>query len=685
MFRKFILFSVLGRMPAFVSSIGSVVTEGVEGNKDKTPVIGAGYSPSTQRVLGACLRVDGTSEPSFDYNYDFTFFTSSSSVDGDIGDESFAAQFNQKNKFLWDPDVMAVMMSDRSGTKLNINYFLSEMKADMYYNSVDYSKSQISSAALSILMKRDYIGFLQACGPYYIRSVRRLKALVTLFRYTSTSSNPEESVSTKLFNSIAGIGESGDETAASLEEVLAGRTLTINIFGYGLTMEESSGVGSLLATSLDDYEDVQNYAFNAMKDTKSGLVQAIEIFPWVSNMQFQMGSGIEADTTYERCYSVTARSCTGKRCMLSNEGVVGRNATNEGVVGRNATNCNSICYSEDNVAYNCDDGVFCTALIENGICYRYRATVETDNLTAVATSEFEYEDVVNANCIDNRLTFAIEHPEFMEVSTRNQVLCTAAKIGTTLRENYENEFVTFPRSLKLFNFMSNAELLANADATVREGFNLIESMGQCIGILSAYSPDTLQRTFVRNKLREVSSALYSEALVSDPAAVSISTGITDFSSPLRASRLLLLLKGDRCANAETCSLCSTEELDDLTSNRDGSTEALCVARGKRYLYSRQVNEFLAYVQGFYAPCLNALSMNDANFMSGTLFTRHWTQLDSCKKPTCLIRGSRYLDSIDTCWIQDSSVNRNSGSLVQDTSYLVASFCMPIFRGDNNSE
>jgi len=71
-------------------------------------------------------------------------------------------------------------------------------------------------------------------------------------------------------------------------------TLTIDIKAFGLGLNED-GASSLVAKSMDDFEDVMDFAFKSMQTIGIGMVEGVEIVPWVDNPQFQLAAGL-ADT-----------------------------------------------------------------------------------------------------------------------------------------------------------------------------------------------------------------------------------------------------------------------------------------------------------------------------------------------------------------------------------------------------
>ena len=57
------------------------------------------------------------------------------------------------------------------------------MRIDRYYSSVREEVSPLSDDALTLLDRQDYIGFFKACGPNYIRGIRRAQEVVAYFEF----------------------------------------------------------------------------------------------------------------------------------------------------------------------------------------------------------------------------------------------------------------------------------------------------------------------------------------------------------------------------------------------------------------------------------------------------------------------------------------------------------------------
>uniref|UniRef100_A0A7S1BB30 Phospholipase B-like n=1 Tax=Corethron hystrix TaxID=216773 RepID=A0A7S1BB30_9STRA len=165
MFFKLELLSLalIGNSINHCDAIGTVLTQGFEGNKDRTPVLGRGYSPASGSLVSTCMKVPVTNEPTFDYTYDFTSFNGNTTASGDegTGTNSFASAWAARPQNSWNYKLDAFVKAENSKTPIgsSTNYYLSEMKADMYYTSADETEASFADDAVKLLLRQEYIGF----------------------------------------------------------------------------------------------------------------------------------------------------------------------------------------------------------------------------------------------------------------------------------------------------------------------------------------------------------------------------------------------------------------------------------------------------------------------------------------------------------------------------------------------
>jgi len=336
------------------------------------------------------------------------------------------------------------------------------MATDMYHNSIDGVANGMIPAAESLLMKGELIGFVQACGPYYVHSIRRTKSIIVLFQVRVSTDTDSELLSSSIESIIGSFDTpSGDQNVGNELDV------KIDIFGFGLGLTVEARNGRLLARNLEEFEQAMNYGFQAMKDIRAGLVKSIEVIPWTAHIGFQLLSTLDVPMLEEECRTLTNRLCTGRRCAVSGQPV----------------DCQNSCYVSG-VTVDCRDGNSCAATNYcddsdgNPISFGYLG-----NFTLVP-------------CLDDEIygTFATESGDlFSEDVTDDVVDCPDDS------EPYSRSTVEFPSTLKQFNFVANAELLATLDAIVSDQFIQIEKLQQCISVLRSMNSQALSQVWVRNQ------------------------------------------------------------------------------------------------------------------------------------------------------------------------------------------
>ncbi len=176
------------------------------------------------------------------------------------------------------------------------------MRIERYYASLKEESSHINSAALQLLNRQDYVGFFKACGPNFVRGIRRAQEVTAIFEFKSTNlETASEYASDVQVQSGFWYDEDSEEEkeSANAEKYNAiNRSLRISIVGYGLGLSEE-GSETLMATSLKEYHQVMKFAYTTMVKSKNGMhigqVYGIEVLPWVDNVQFQIAAGLQEE------------------------------------------------------------------------------------------------------------------------------------------------------------------------------------------------------------------------------------------------------------------------------------------------------------------------------------------------------------------------------------------------------
>jgi len=169
------------------------------------------------------------------------------------------------------------------------------MRIERYYSSVKEEKSDLSPDALELLTSKDYVGFFKACGPNYVRGIRRAQEVTAIFSFEAQSNEKARAFASDL--QVSGYGSSLDaEFSYDSKYKSMSESLSIKILGFGLGLNEQ-GSDTLVASSLEEFNNVMKFAFQSMTQSENsahiGMVYGIEVVPWVDNTSFQVAAKIE--------------------------------------------------------------------------------------------------------------------------------------------------------------------------------------------------------------------------------------------------------------------------------------------------------------------------------------------------------------------------------------------------------
>jgi hypothetical protein len=296
------LISVLAGLAAFhlslVDSSPYVISDDRVRSLDISPVLGRGYSIMTNTYQSTCLLVTDTTIPSYNYNYNFYSMTSNTD-DSSSGPGQMKFSFS----YFWIFRRWRANWSSSSNSKVQTQTrsFAASMRIERYYSSVREEVSPLSDDALTLIDRQDYIGFFKACGPNYIRGIRRAQEVVAYFEFQSTSQSESDSYADSWSSSSSSFfGFTRSRVSGSYSEKNSfsdmQSSLSITIKGYGLGLNQE-GSETLVAQSMEEYQQVMKTAFRIMTQNKDsfhiGMVYGMEVVPWVDNTAFQVASRID--------------------------------------------------------------------------------------------------------------------------------------------------------------------------------------------------------------------------------------------------------------------------------------------------------------------------------------------------------------------------------------------------------
>jgi hypothetical protein len=257
-----------------------------------TPVLGRGYSISTNTFQSTCLKDVVITEPSYDFQYNFREMDATS-----IRTRSDRSTSSVSASYWWVSGTVSGSYEGSSKTERTTKHMVATLNMDSYYASVDESSTPLSESAIELLQRNDLPGFFAACGPYYIRGINRNAKFVSIFSYESKSSKSDSKFSYDLQLKIRGfwggggadIKQSGGGTRGSLD---TSRNLMIRSRGWGLGKNEDA---SLISYDIDTFKAAIKQAFISMQNPLTGKVTSMEVVPWVENTEFQRYVNVKGD------------------------------------------------------------------------------------------------------------------------------------------------------------------------------------------------------------------------------------------------------------------------------------------------------------------------------------------------------------------------------------------------------
>ncbi len=289
-----------------------------------TPVLGRGYSISTNTFQSTCLTGIKITEPSYDFTYTFDSLEKESDLRF-IDTKSFSSEFrNQLKNKVFSEGKSSEETEERTGRGTTTSAVTTERKTfshhifvvinlNSYYASVDESNTKMSNTAAQLILNKDLPGFFSSCGSYYVRSIGRNAKFVSIFTYKTRTETTDARFETQLEEQIKGFGkkmektmnagEGEEKTAAEEGEGTTERTVsTIDIASYEFRRDASSrqltitvaafGLGknekaTLISYDIDTFKAAIKDAFLSMQNPRTGKVSSIEVVPWVENTEFQ--------------------------------------------------------------------------------------------------------------------------------------------------------------------------------------------------------------------------------------------------------------------------------------------------------------------------------------------------------------------------------------------------------------
>lgn len=273
-----------------------------------TPVLGRGYTMSTNTFQSICLKDVVLTEPSYDFTYRFEELNSSKSStqsesndNPEISDPIINESYRNYVETVTSKKGQTVTREGKTYTR---HRMVAIIDLDSYYASVNEATTNLSESAKSLLTSNDLPGFFDSCGSYYVRSLNRRAKLVSVFEYENTGTERDKEFEGMIETQIKSFGlvrktenpeesryeqqgetvTTGNKLKQQFSEKSSEMRLTITTAGFGLGKDKDA---TLLSYDIETFKKAIIDAFKAMQNPLTGKVVSIEVIPWVENTEFQ--------------------------------------------------------------------------------------------------------------------------------------------------------------------------------------------------------------------------------------------------------------------------------------------------------------------------------------------------------------------------------------------------------------
>jgi hypothetical protein len=281
------IYAVILLVPISVLAETIVIDGELLNDLRRTPVLGGGFSLTTEDYKSLCFDNVETSIPSYDYNYKF-YSSESESGRESTSKSEYGFKFGFKSFYASGKVKGSGEKAKTSTSKVNRVNMFAVIRLNSYYASLNESKSVLSSQAKDLIQSEDVIGFFDACGTYYIRTINRysrLYAWLTLeSKETVTANSFKYHLEASIRSRFVGSASMKAKGESESKNFFKNKRLYIKIIGTGLAKEH---VVNLSPTSIEDFQKVINNASKSMSGIHTGRISSLEIIPWMDNLSFQ--------------------------------------------------------------------------------------------------------------------------------------------------------------------------------------------------------------------------------------------------------------------------------------------------------------------------------------------------------------------------------------------------------------
>ena len=190
------------------------------------------------------------------------------------------------------------------------------MRLESLSSSIQENESSMAKDAVRMLEDEEYVNFFMSCGPNYVRSIQRAQEVTSIISYEAIDDYTAQRFADALKLYVYGNrGDSMRERSRSQRIPMdftgfnldldfdysdIRKSLSIEILGFGLGLN-SDGSSTLVATSLDEFNQVMRFAFDSMTKNESmgrgtGMIYGMEVIPWTDNAEFLKFANVDYNT-----------------------------------------------------------------------------------------------------------------------------------------------------------------------------------------------------------------------------------------------------------------------------------------------------------------------------------------------------------------------------------------------------
>ena len=274
------------------------------------PALGRGYSTMTNDVLLTCLNFTETSMPRRGNEQTMLEFTH----DGIRASKLISSMEGSASWGFVRSTISAAVSAPEDRSKKH--YVAARMPTERHSSMIDDTKhttAKLMPDALALVQRGDLVGFFQACGSGYIRSIRRTAELAAVIGFSSASLTSSQEMAANL--KLAAFGQDIN-ASQNMRSISNDSKTTITVKGFGLSLNPE-GADTLFAHNFEDYNNAVQFAQSA-NNNGMGMVYTIEVVPWASNLQFNNAVNFRAQEQMKRNF--TYDTAPGGTCSVARDG-----------------------------------------------------------------------------------------------------------------------------------------------------------------------------------------------------------------------------------------------------------------------------------------------------------------------------------------------------------------------------